>query len=171
MYQLRTLDNMNDATNWTVLSNDTTNLANSAVRILGSYSLEFDKANGAANGKTAGAYRDLSLNLEKDAIQLYDKIQWAIYASALTNVASCYIKLGTDASNNMQWDIADTAMSAGWTLCTGVVGEPSAINGTGWNPQNITYMEVGIVFDAETDTLADIKVDSVALVPCRYTTT
>jgi len=171
MFQLRTIDKMYDSSVWTALSDDTTNLASSALRITGKYSLEFDKANGSANGTIAGASRAVKLNTETDGMQLFDKVVFAIYLSALTDVASCHIKLGTDASNNMQWTIADTALNTGWTVCDAVVGEPSAMNGTGWDPTNITYMEVGVTFDAQDDILADIKVDSVALVPCRYTTT
>jgi len=160
---------MYDSSVWTALSDDTTNLASSALRITGKYSLEFDKANGSANGTIAGASRAVKLNLDESSMQVHDKIQWSLYLSALTNVASCYVKIGTDASNNMQWTIADTALNTGWTVCTGVVGEPSAVNGTGWDPTNITYMEVGVVFDLETNTLADIKVDAIAVVPSRYT--
>jgi hypothetical protein len=171
MFQLRTIDRMDDYTAYTILGDETANLAASALRITGKYSLEFDKADASETTKIAGAYRALSLNLDEDGIQLYDKIIWSIYASALTNIASCFVKLGTDASNNLQWTVEDSSMTAGWTLCTGVIGAPSAINGNGWDPTNITYMQLGVLFDAQDNALEDIKIDSVALVPCRYTTT
>ena len=168
MFSTKTIDRMEDYSRWTALSNDTTNLASSVIRITGNYSLEFDKANGAANGTTAGASREIVVNLDGDAVQLHDKLQWSIYISALTNVASCYVKLGTDSTNNLQWTVDDSSLGTGWTVCTGVIGEPSTVNGNGWDPTKILYMEVGVVFDAETDTLADIKVDAISVIPSRY---
>lgn len=169
MYNTKFIDRMDDSTNWTALGNDTTNLADSSVRILGKYSLEFDKADGTDNSTIAGAYRTISLDVDTEGAQLHDKLQWTIYLSALTNVANCFVKLGTDATNNNQYLVADTSLRTGWTLCTAVLGEPYAVNGTGWNPNDIKYMQVGVTFDAETDDLADIKVDSVVLVSSRYT--
>lgn len=168
MFNIKAIDRMDSATPWTVLGNDTVNLASSTVKILGKYSLEFDKTNGAANSTIAGAYRAIDLNLDAEGAQPHDKLQWCIYLSALTNVANCFIKIGTDASNNNQYLVADTSLRTGWTLCTAVLAEPYAVNGTGWDPLNITYLQVGVTFDAETDALADIKVDSIMLVPSRY---
>ncbi len=170
MFHVRVIDNMGDYTEYTALSNDTTGLAESAVRVTGAKSLEFDKVDGAANGATAAAYRTVALNLEEDGLLIYDKIAWSVYCSTVADVASCYVKLGSSASNNLQWTVADSAMSAGWSLCEGEVGS-ATLNGTGWDPSNITYMEVGVTLDAQNDTLANIKFDSVAAVPCRYTTT
>jgi len=169
MYSIKPIDRMDDYTLWTILGDETENLAASGLRITGKYSLEFDKADATAETKIAGAYRTVSLNLEAEGIQLHDKIQWAIYLSALTDVANCFVKLGSSASNNVQWTVSDTSLETGWTLCTATIGQPSAINGTGWDPLNITYMQIGVTFDGEDDALEDIKVDSVNIVPCRYT--
>lgn len=171
MLNLLTIDNMQDYSVYTALGNDTVNLAGSAIRITGNYSLEFDKTDGAANKKYAGAYRSVDLNLTQNYIQVYDKLMWSAYLSALTNVDYSYIKLGTDSSNNHEWRYPDSSMAAGWNLCRVDVGAPTTTNGNGWNPASVKYMEVGIMFDAETNALADIKIDSVSLAPARFTRT
>jgi hypothetical protein len=170
MLGLKTIDNMDDYSVYTVLGNDTTNLAASAKRLTGSYSLEFDKVDGAAGKTYAGAYRTISLNLTKELLQIHDMLSFAVYISDLTNVASAYVKLGDDATNNLEFNVADTALAAGWKLCGVSVGN-ATMNGTGWNPANIVYMEVGVNFDGEANALADLKFDSVIMTAANYTRT
>jgi len=171
MFQVRVIDDMKDYTQYTALTTDTTGPSESAVRLTGTNSLEFSKVDGVANGKAAGASRTLpGLNLEADGLLLYDKIMWSVYCSVLTAVASCYVKLGTDATHYLMWTVTDGSMAAGWALCEAEIGT-AELGGNGWDPSNITYMEVGVTFDSESDALDAIKFDSVSIVPCRFTTT
>jgi len=171
MLSLLKLDDMRDASAWTALTNDTTGLAASAVRLTGKYSLEFDKVDGAANGVTTGAYRTLDENLSQELIQIHDVVAFAIYCSAVTNIASAHVKIGTDASNHYVFSVADSTLNAaGWSLCSVAVGD-AALVGTGWDPSAITYLEVGAIVDAQDDALANIKFDCVQISAAPYTRT
>ena len=171
MLSLLKLDDMRDASAWTALTNDTTGLAASAVRLTDSYSLEFDKVDGAANGVTSGAYRTIDVNLSQELIQIHDVVSFAMYCSAITNVASAHVKIGTDASNHYTFSVADTALNTvGWSLCSVAVGD-AALVGTGWNPAAITYLAVGAIFDGESNALANIKFDCVQISAAPYTRT
>jgi len=156
------IDTFDSVTGWAVLGNDTTNLAASSTRLLGLKSLEFDKANGAANTVYAGAAKTVDLNLGFEDILPWDYIVFTCYLSALTNVANAFVKLGTDATNNLEFRDADTNLQAGWNFCQVRLAD-ALLNGTGWDPENIDYLQVGVTFDAETDALADIKFDGLYL--------
>jgi hypothetical protein len=171
MYSLLVIDDMKSATPYTVLGNDTDNLATSTTRLTGATSLEFDKVDGAANKAYAGAARtDLNINLTENGMNIHDMVSFAIYISDLTNVASAYVKLGSSATNNLEFQVADSALAAAWKLCNVTVGD-GTLNGTGWDPSAITYLEVGVNFDAVGNTLADMKVDSVMITSANYTRT
>lgn len=156
----RLIENFEDYTDFTVLGDDTTNLAASAASWFGTYSLEFDKADGAANTAIAGAYKTTSIDLGHEDICPWDYLVWECYVSAVTDVVDCYVRLGTDASHNLKFVFADSNMAAGWNYCYAPLGK-AVLTGNGWNMNSITYLEVGVDFDAQDDTLADIKFDAV----------
>ena len=159
------IDNMDSATGWAALGNDTTNLAASSVRLSGRYSLEFDKANGAANTVYAGAAKSISpIDIEFDTVMPHDRVCWSVYLSSLTNVANVFLRLGSSASNYLEWRVADTTLIAGWNVCDVAIGN-AYLGGTGWNPNSVSYIAVGVTFDAEANELAGIKVDRVYLNP------
>jgi len=167
MYSFKVVDEMNiTASNWTALGNDTDNLAASTTRLFGASSLEFDKVDGAGNTKLAGAYKTISLNLTEENIQPIDYIVWSVYVSATTDVDYALIRLGSDGTNYYEWRFADTSMSAGWSLCYAQIGT-AILGGTGWAPAAVEHLEVGVAFDAQDDTLADIKVDRVVIYPAK----
>jgi len=156
------LESFESATGFTVLGNDTTNLAASSTSWEGTYSLEFDKADGAGNTTIAGAYKTVSINLSHEDAQPWDYLTWQCYVSAVTNIADCYVRLGSSATNNLKFVFADTNMAAGWNYCAVQLGD-AVLAGTGWDKNAITYLEVGVDFDAESNTLADIKFDLLQL--------
>ena len=149
---------------WTVLGNDTVNLAWATNRWSGEYSLEFDKANGAANTVFACAYRTVDLDLFDLGMWSFDKAFWQVYLSDLTNVAYTFARIGSSATNHIEWRCADSNLIAGWSVATSNVGD-AYLAGTGWDPHAITYLAVGVAFDAETNTLADIKFDHLGFAP------
>lgn len=164
MADLYVLDEMETASDWTVLGNDTVNLAASTIRTRGTYSLEFDKANGTAGTVFAGAYRTVDFDFVSGQWWLpEDRICWLAYISDLTNVAYSFVRLGTSASHLAEWRMVDTSHTAArWTLCSAKLGD-MYVTGNGWNMNNIDYMAVGVAFDGAANELADIKFDMVYL--------
>ena len=130
------LDRCDTATGWTVLGNDTDNLATTTRCVAGSAALEFDKVNGAANTKLAGAYKTISptanLNTKggKFDCSPHDVLQWWVYVSALTNVDYAFVRIGNDASNYVEYRYQDDEMTDGrFTHCAVPLGEYSALTG------------------------------------------
>jgi hypothetical protein len=170
----RYIERCDSATGWTVLGNDTTNLATTTRCVLGSAALEFDKVDGAANTKLAGAYRTVDLNLNQNdggwtSAAAHDVLHWWVYCSSLAAVDYAFVRLGTDASNYVEFRYQDDEMTAGrFTHCAVPLGEYSARQGTGINWTNIDYMVIGVAFDAETDALADIAIDAVSIAPAAW---
>ena len=162
----RTLDDFESATGWAIIDGGdaTENIAVSTVSVQGTYSLEFDKKNGtgifiggAQKTYTAPLARDL-----KDA-KPSDFICWSCYLSATTDVVNSFIRLGTDSSNYATWTYADSLHTAGMFTYCRMPFQQHMPTGTGIDRDKITYIAVGVTFDGEDDTLADIKFDDVHL--------
>lgn len=157
-------------TGWAAKNNDTTTLATSNTRVEGAKSLSFAKVNGAANTVFGAIARTVALNLS--ASKPWDSINFYVYASALTDVATAYIRLGTDASNYVEYSFADTTLTAGvFSRCTAPLHKFTGSAGTCVNWSSVTYVEVGLTFDLETNTLAGILVDDIKVVPTQLVTT
>lgn len=168
-------DNMDSSTGWTAFNSDTTNVAASSCRIFGTYSMEFDKANGAANTTSAIIYKTdtsnwATTNLSDEEIRMTDRVMWSLYVSDLTNISLTFLRLGVDASNYIEWRVADSLLIAGWNACDVALGK-AYLGGTGWDPSAIAYAAVGVTFDGETNALADIKVDQIAFSPVTLSRT
>lgn len=175
------IDELNSATGFTVLGNDTVNLAAATTCLVGSASLEFDKVDGAANKKYAGAYKTIDKQFRVDQFKVTDRVGMIMYISSIAAVDYAFARVGTDVSNYVEWRFADTSITAGAftfvdvDLCTGYV------TGTGWSEAmsgngphdvevvNLDYLSVGVMFDAETDALADIKLQTLCIIPAAYT--
>lgn len=168
------------ATNWTVLGDDTTNFAASAICLTKAGgttgSLEFDKANGTANTTYAGVYSAPSASVfpeiwdrpfcgagkETVIYDVWDRIGITFYVSATTAVAGGFIRMGLSASHYLEWRCTDT--TAGWNTVISKIGD-CFLTGNGMTLEDrVTYFAVGVKFDAETDALADIKVDNIFFV-------
>lgn len=161
-------------TGWTVLGNDTLNLTTDLQHILGTASLEFDKVNGAANTKLAGVQKTLSPTLDLARFGPDDELQAYCYIPDKTNVDYAFIRLGTDASNYTEWQLADTAITqATWqAFHIALAGHTTAnLTGNGCNLAAVAYVVVGLAFDAETDALANIYWDCLRIVSSRHTRT
>lgn len=165
---VRLIDGCDDTTGWTALGNDTLNLALAPEHVTGAYSLEFDKVNGAANTVFAGIQKTISPAIQlgkRSADQVLnprDIIRVCYYLSSLTNVAYMFIRLGTSSSHYNEWRVADTDLVAGEFDAVDIFLKSTtfaAYTGNGWDPNAITYVAMGVAFDAETNTLAGIKFD------------
>lgn len=162
------IDECNSATGWTVLGNDTDNLATTTRSPIGANALEFDKVDGAANTKLAGAYKTVTVDLEDEWFDAapHDYIQWWCYVSSKADVDYTFVRIGTDASNYVEYRYEDDEMTAGrFTRCLVPLGCYSTSAGTHADFGDLDYLVVGVAFDAETDTLADIAIGPVGLFP------
>ncbi len=123
-------------------------------------SLSFDKAAGtvveASYGKTIDS-TDASV-LGGDAL-----ITWFVKHGDFTNVASVFIRLGTDASNYNQYGMDPVDFSTTlWNHITMPLHE-GVQTGTGLNLSAITYVAFGVIMDAAGNTIADVFFNDVEL--------
>ena len=162
--QHHTFDNMDAVGNWIVVNGDTINVTTTKKHVLGTDALSFDKDNTGANSVFAMIQNTIS-PIDLGDISPHDLIQTTCYLSSLANVSYVFVRIGTDISNYNEWrvDVADLTAATFETLALSV-GDPSydGITGDGWNPSAITWIAVGVVFDAETRTLAGIVFDEVS---------
>jgi len=137
--------------------NSTSDITNSTSHILGTQSVSFDKTSGTV------VYAGITLDIDSVDISRFlagDKIETTFNVSAVTEIASATLKLGTDASNYNEFTIDDSEMDAGWNTIAKSLSE-SVSTGNGWTPSAIRYVEFYFTFDAITDVLADALLDSV----------
>lgn len=157
-------DNFNATTGWSALGNDTLNLATTGKHAIGTAALTFDKVDGAANTVFAGIQKTVS-STDLGDISPHDLIHGVLYIPDLTDVSYAFIRIGTDSSNYNEWRISDTNLTAAtfetYSLTIGDA-DHTGITGNGWDPSAITYIAVGVAFDAETNTLAGIIFDQLS---------
>jgi len=150
------------ADGWTVLGNDTINLATTTNHVFGTVALEFDKVNGAADTVFAGIQK----TTDSTSLSAYHKgggfFIWSTYLSDVTNVDYLFLRLGTDSSNYNEFRVTGDEFTAGWISARAPMHSPAAIEGDGWNSTAITYIAVGVAFDLQNNELADIAVDHIA---------
>jgi len=159
------IDDMEDKSLWAALSNDTTTLADSTNRLYGATCLSFAKVDGTDGSTHGGIGRTFASPIVlPERFGPQSKVTWLCYISSLSDVASAFLRLGTDASNYLSWTVADSALQAGWNLCSGVIGN-ATVTGNGGALNAIGYVAVGVTFDAESDALAGILVDRLAVEP------
>ena len=156
------IDSCGSTSGWSVLGNDTTNLTTTTNHVFGALALEFDKVNGTDNTKFAGIQKTIS----PISMAAYHKgggfFIWSTYLSDITDVDYLFLRLGTDSSNYNEFRISSERLTAGWITARAPMSFPSEIVGNGWNSQAVTYVAVGVAFNAENDTLADIAIDHIA---------
>ena len=164
------LQDCNDYTDFTILGNDTANLADSSNHQFGTGAITFDKVDGAANTVYAGVSFALS---SLDIQELFEDggyVGLGVYLPSITNVTRIILRLGTDSSNynEWRWEVADLTASV-WNQLRAATGRPATYAGTGWNTADIDYGAVLIEFGSQSNTLAGIVVDNIHLVSGRVT--
>ncbi|KKL91348.1 hypothetical protein LCGC14_1895610, partial [marine sediment metagenome] len=166
-----TLDSLNATAGWAALNNDTVNLATTLKHVLGTNALTFDKVDGAANTIFAAIEKTIS-SVDLGGISPHDIIQTSCYIPDLADVTYLFVRLGTDASNYNEWRVPDTALTAAtFEILVFNIGDAhfAGITGNGWNPSAVTYIAVGVAFDAETNALAGIVFDELSFHTNQHT--
>ncbi len=157
-------DAMNATTGWSVINDDTDNLATTTKHVTGTNAITFDKVNGAGNTTFCGIEKTLS-SVDLGAVSQHDLLQGTFYFPDLTNVEYLWLRVGTDSSNYNEWRLPDTALTAGiFETGAQAIGDASydGITGNGWDPSAITYIAIGVKFDNQTDTLAGLIFDEIS---------
>ncbi len=167
------LDEMDATTGWSVLGNDTLNLATTTNHLTGTLALTFDKVDGAANTIFAGIQKTITaVNLGE--LSLHDIVQTACFLPSITDVAYVFIRVGTDASNYNEWRVLVDNLTAGdfqiLALAMGNASQTGA-TGTGIDSTAITYIAAGVAFNAETNTLSGIIFDQIGIFTNHHTAT
>jgi len=158
------------ATKWTVLGNDTVNLAANAGHILGTGSLLFDKTDGLANTKLAGMSRTVSWDLV--GVGPKDHIVGCFYIPNTAAVNYAFVRIGTSAGHLHEWRYPDTSMTtASWNMFDIAVGSPTSQTGNGVDWSAVAYLCVGVAFDAETDALANMLWNNIGIEQAALTRT
>ena len=160
------LGGMENYSKWTVLGNDTVNLAQATIFPFGP-GLDFDKTNGLAGKKYAGAYRTISLSQNTSKFSVLDRVIWPLYVSSVddisTGVGFAFVWLGTSSSNYIELRYDGGSLTAGRiNICSVPLGH-GYLNGTGAKLGNITWIATGVQFDGEDDALAEIYVGEIFL--------
>ena len=161
--QHRELVSCAGTTGWTVLGNDTDNLATTTNHIYGTTALEFDKVDGAAGTIFAGIQK----TIPSVSMAPYHKgggfFLTSCYLSDITNVAYTFLRLGTDASNYNEWQIGVDNLAAVYNSLRYIMSSPDTIVGNGWDSADVTYVALGVAFLLQNNALEDIAVDHLAV--------
>ena len=158
-------------TGWTVLGDDTLNLAATTKHTSGTAALSFDKDDGGDDTIFAGIQNTIS-SVDLADVSPHDIIQTVSYIPSLTTVDYVFVRVGTDSSNYNEWRISDDDLTAAiFEILLFNIGDANhdGITGNGWDPTAITYIVVGVAFDAETDTLAGIIYDELSFHTNQHT--
>jgi len=166
------LQDCNDKTTVTVLSNDTINLDDSVNHVFGTGSLSFDKANGADDTVYAGIQDTIA------SIDISEIFEDGAYAAMgmlipdITDVKKVFLRIGTDSSNYNKFEWGVSILKAGsWMSLRKPLSVPTGYAGNGWDTNAITYLAFGVEFNDEADTLVGIIVDNVHIIGGRVTDT
>jgi hypothetical protein len=167
--EIRMLDKCEEHTldEWSVLGNDTVNLALVRRAAHGKHAFEFDKTNGEAGTVHAGASRTIqSANLNHYVWGT--EICWNLYVSSLADIAYTWIRIGTSASHFVEYRFYDYQLRAGDNLCHVPLHRVASQTGNGADWGDIDYLAFGVAFDAEDDALADMAIDNICIMPAAW---
>ena len=91
-------------------------------------------------------------------------IRFSIYIPLLTDVLYAFLRLGTDATNLLEWRVPPAKLTTGWNTVELLVGAPSTYLNNGWDPSNVTYVAWGLEFGLPATVLAGILMDNISVV-------
>lgn len=157
------LDPMNVVTGWAGFNNDTTGVETDLDSPLGGGSVEFDKVNGAAN-TVFGAVTKTLTSVDLSRFDLHSEIEFSIRLTSLTDVNYVFVRLGTSSAHYNEWRVPVGSLTTGWQVVRMPIGASSTGNtGNGWTQTAVTYAVIGVAFNLETNTLADIRVNHLSI--------
>jgi len=158
------LDDCNATTGWTAIADSTSGISTSAQHVYGTASVEFDKVDGS--GGTFGAvYKELSsIDISDYTRGANGYIVVSSYVSSIADIEYMFFRLGDAYDTNYnEWRVPDTEIVAGWNLFKIPLREFYNSIGTGLDDTDVDAVVFGYKFDSESDTLANILIDGIAL--------
>jgi len=157
-------DTLNATTDWAVFNDDAANLTTTKKHAMGTDALTFDKVDGSAD--TVFAIIDKTVTtVDIGSVSPHDIIQTVLYIPNIDLVSYVLVRLGTNVTNYNEWRIPDTALTADeFEVLAFNVGDVDhgGITGNGWDPSAISYIAVGVAFDAAGDLRAGIIFDELS---------
>jgi len=156
------LDECESTDGWTELNDDTDNLDTTTNHVFGQYALKFDKVDGLGNTIFAAIQKTVTSTHLGPYHHAGGFFLWSLYLPDTTDVAYTFLRVGTDNANYNEWRIDDDDLEAGWNALRSAMLKPDAVQGNGWNHAAVTYICVGVAFDAQNDTLAAMAVDHIS---------
>ena len=160
------LVSFDDLAQWTVKNTDTENMGLNTKHVTGTSSIIFDKANTGADD-TEAAIQNSPNDIINASRMLPDEDVFAmLYISSLVNVVNAFVRIGTNSSNYNQWTWPSETFKANqWNSLTKLIRECDFIDaGAGWNQASISYVQLGVTFKLQTDTLTAIRFDSLCFI-------
>jgi hypothetical protein len=157
-------DSFNATAGWTVLGNDTINLATTKKHVTGTDALTFDKTDGAADTIFAGIQKTLT-SVDLGEVSQHDLLQGTFYIPSLSLVTYVFLRLGTSSSHYNEWQLPVAALTGGiFEVGALSIGDAdyTGITGNGWDSSAITYIAVGVAFSDAGDALAGIVFDQIS---------
>jgi len=166
------LQNCNDYTDFTVLGNDTDNLADELNHVFGTGAITFDKVNGAADTVYAGvSFVIPSLDLS-EIFEDGGFVATGAFLPSLTNVIAVGIRLGTDSTNYNYWEWGVADMTANtWMQLRQPTSQPDGYLGNGWNTADVDYGAVYVRYSNQNNTASGLIFDNIHMVGGRVTDT
>lgn len=151
-----------DNTEWAAVGGGTANLADALEHVWGTGSVEFDKQAGA----TFAGIDDTIAPIDLSHLGPKDVLAWSLYFAAIVDVNYAVLRLGTDNANYNEWRVEELDLAQGvWNTCAVRFGDTvAAVVGNGMDPTAITYVAIGVEFDAAGDLLANLRVDEIRAV-------
>ena len=88
---------------------------------------------------------------------------YSLNVSSIADINYCFIRLGTSVGHYNEWRVPDTSLTTGWQRLKFNATSPNTTGstGNGWNSEAVLYVVIGCAFDAQDDTLADLRFDHV----------
>ena len=164
------LGNYADLANWSVFNDDTENLVLSVHHVIGTKSIEFDKANGGSNTKFA-IIENTSTKLDLSRFLHEDQIKVVVFIPNLNNVDYVLVRIGRDSANYNEWQFPSADITVNkWSFLSKKLYEcEPLVIGEGWWPMDVRYVAFGVAFSAEQNILTNIRVESVYVVTVQPT--
>ena len=125
-------------------------------------SIEFDKS---GVSEVFGYVEKTLDSVDIEDLVINSSILWFVYLSSITDVVNMQLLLGTDSSNYVYWETLVADLSIGWNLLVYPLTTPDGVAGDGVDYSDIDFLRIRVEFGLVTDTLNDIRVDSIMVVP------
>ena len=159
------IGNIDNVSTWALGNGDTVNLLSDTSHVINKQSIKFGKVNGNADSKLGFIESTIDpINLSRFSHNA--NLSALILIPDLTLVVDAFIRIGTDSSNYNEWVFPKIGISENtWDeLKLTLLDIDNARSvGEGINTLEVKYVAIGVSFNAETNVLAEIKVNNILI--------